>query len=171
MTAPELTDLMQTVQRVQRMLARYYFAPPSAPSPPPPPPVAGAGEEESKGPAAEPEKGSFNIALQDGPGAGQTVAHVHVHVIPRIRGQTAKEEGDGPTDELYERMAAEDGNVGGALWDRGVVEGGVRPVAGGAFPRIEDCDRAARSMEEMEAEAAVFEAVLEEMERENGMSK
>ena len=166
MTAPELTDLMQTVQRVQRMLARYYFAAaPSAPSPPKPEAAAAAAG------AAEPEEGSFNIALQDGPGAGQTVAHVHVHVIPRIRGRTAKEEGDGPTDELYERMAAEDGNVGGALWDRAVVEDGVRPVAGGAFPRIEDCDRAARSMEEMEAEAAVFQAVLEEMERENGTSR
>ena len=173
MTPPELTDLMQTVQRVQRMLARYYFAPPSSP----PPPVAedkeekGAATAAAAAAAAEPEKGSFNIALQDGPGAGQTVAHVHVHVIPRIRGRTAKEEGDGPTDELYERMAAEDGNVGGALWDRGVVEGGVRPVAGGAFPRIEDCDRAARSMEDMAAEAAVFEAVLEEMEREDGTSR
>lgn len=61
--------------------------------------------------------GSFNIAVQDGPEAGQTVPHVHVHVIPRIRDVSAKDTKT-PSDELYEWMAEEKGNVGGALWDR-----------------------------------------------------
>ncbi len=29
---------------------------------------------------------SFNIGINDGPAAGQTVPHVHVHLIPRYRG-------------------------------------------------------------------------------------
>ena len=28
----------------------------------------------------------FNVGVNDGPGAGQTVMHAHVHVIPRFRG-------------------------------------------------------------------------------------
>lgn len=102
LTAPELTDLFQAVQRVQHMLARHYFSLP-APSP----------DEKANGGDDTPEAGSFNIAIQDGVEAGQTVPHLHVHVIPRIRGETEKE--SGPGDQIYEWMAAEDGNVGGAL--------------------------------------------------------
>jgi bis(5'-adenosyl)-triphosphatase len=130
------------------MLARHYFSSPQS----------------SDG---KPEAGSFNIALQDGPEAGQTVPHVHVHVIPRIRGYTAKPgtPGAGGGDELYEKMAREEGNVGGALWDR---EQQQRPRPGGAFPPVEDKDRKARSMEEMVAEAELYRRVLGEMEREEG---
>ncbi|KAI2635322.1 Bis-triphosphatase [Xylaria nigripes] len=135
LSSPELSDLFSTVQRVQRMLAAHYFSP--SPSPP--------------------EAGSFNIAIQDGVEAGQTVPHVHVHVIPRIRGETAKES-DTQGDAIYELMAAEDGNVGGALWDR------ERPKPHGEFPRIEDQDRQPRSMDEMEAEARLYERVLASME-------
>ncbi len=153
LSVTEATDLFQTVQRVQRMLARHYFAE-SAAAPSSPASPAG------------PESGSFNIALQDGPGAGQTVAHVHVHVLPRIRGLSAKGL-ESAGDELYERMAVEDGNVGGALWDTAVrAVLGERPRPGGAFPRIEDCEREPRTLEEMEAEAALFRRVLAEMEEE-----
>jgi bis(5'-adenosyl)-triphosphatase len=153
LSADELTDLFSAVQRVERMLARHYFAPSQSPH--------------SQNPTT-PEAGSFNIALQDGPEAGQTVSHVHVHVIPRIRGYTAKPgmPGGGGGDELYEKMAAEDGNVGGALWDRAHEQ--QRPQPGGGFPPVEDQDRKARGMEEMEDEARVYRAVLEEMEREDG---
>lgn len=160
LSLPEVTDLFATVQRVQRMLARHYF----------PPPV---GEEKQKQkqqpasssptPAPAPPGGAFNIAVQDGPEAGQTVAHVHVHIIPRVSGVSSKPE-DTAGDELYERMASEEGNVGGALWDRQF--GDKRPVAGGAFDRIEDSQRKARSMEEMVAEAEVFRRALREMEEE-----
>ncbi|KAK3294848.1 HIT-like domain-containing protein [Chaetomium fimeti] len=134
LSTPELTDLFTCVQRVQRMLARHYFLPPSNPSPSPtnPPPNSTAPtptntsttptgtptpSRESKGLAATPTDGAFNIAVQDGAEAGQTVAHVHVHVIPRIRGATAKPAST-PSDAVYEQMAAEAGNVGGGLWDR-----------------------------------------------------
>ncbi|GKT47339.1 bis(5'-nucleosyl)-tetraphosphatase [asymmetrical] [Colletotrichum spaethianum] len=136
----EVTDLFTTTQLVQKMLARRYF--PSASSSP-----------------AAPEAGSFNIAVQDGADAGQTVPHVHVHIIPRIPGETGKD-GSGPRDEIYEQMAGEEGNVGGALWDK---ELGKRPKAGGQFATIEDAMRKARSMEEMVEEAKSYRALLEEM--------
>lgn len=113
--------------------------------------------------------GSFNIAIQDGPEAGQTVSHVHVHIIPRIRGITSKPDDGTQADELYERMAGEEGNIGGALWDRGekeVLSSATRPKPGGKFDRIEDSARKARSMEEMEAEADTFRRVLRELEAE-----
>ncbi|KAL2262593.1 hypothetical protein VTK26DRAFT_808 [Humicola hyalothermophila] len=206
----ELTDLFATVQRVQRMLARQYFAaaaPPPPPSPSLPPSSSSSSSTSPTSPtatataataaAASPEQGSFNLALQDGPEAGQTVSHVHVHVIPRIRGSTAKPAST-PSDQIYEDMADEAGNVGGALWDlahaggdgngdgagagagpdsrdgrtgrgkgKGKGEGdGGRPVPGGKFSSIEDADRRARSMAEMEEEAAVYRAVLAAMEAE-----
>ncbi|KAI0890367.1 HIT-like protein [Annulohypoxylon maeteangense] len=155
LAAPELTDLFQAVQRVQHMLARHYFS--------------------STSPSEDtPEAGSFNIAIQDGVEAGQTVPHVHVHVIPRIRGATAKE-GDGPGDRIYKMMAAEEGNVGGALWDRELKnfrpQFGDRPEAGGEFESIEDSERHARSAEEMVAEANMFRGVLEQMEEVEGKSE
>jgi diadenosine tetraphosphate (Ap4A) HIT family hydrolase len=35
----------------------------------------------------------FNVGLNDGPSAGQTVMHAHVHVIPRRRGDVADPRG------------------------------------------------------------------------------
>lgn len=166
LSLPEVTDLFATVQRVQRMLARHYFPADEQKQQP----GSTAGQTTSSAPA--PPGGSFNIAVQDGPEAGQTVAHVHVHVIPRVRGLSSKPE-DTAGDELYERMAREEGNVGGALWDRQQQQqqqpgGGGRPTAGGAFDRIEDSQREARSMEEMVAEAEVFRRALRDMEEEEG---
>ncbi|KAK4210405.1 HIT-like domain-containing protein [Rhypophila decipiens] len=174
LSAVEITDLFSSVQKVQRMLARYYFS------------VAGNNSHhDEKGNGQEEEElcamGSFNIAVQDGPEAGQTVSHVHVHVIPRIKGSTAKDV-ETPSDELYDRMAGEDGNVGGAHWDRlhhrnqnhettrDMDGASRRPEPGGQFPSIEDSQRVARGMEEMEAEAEVFREVLRGMEL-DGMEK
>jgi bis(5'-adenosyl)-triphosphatase len=86
-------------------------------------------------------------------------------VIPRIRGVTAKPGGaNGGGDELYEKMADEDGNVGGAYWDL-ERDGEGRPRPGGSFPGIEDCARVARTMDEMREEARTYRGVLEQMER------
>ncbi|KAI1073684.1 HIT-like domain-containing protein [Whalleya microplaca] len=175
LSAPELTDLFQAVQRIQHMLARHYFnlaASDSQPQSSGPGPTPNG---TSKAPVPDaPEAGSFNIAIQDGLEAGQTVPHVHVHVIPRIRGATAKSEA-GPGDAIYESMAAEAGNVGGALWDEEVARLrktlGERPTAGGGFPRVEDAERHPRSAEQMREEAEVFRGVLEEMGREEREGK
>ena len=69
--------------------------------------------------------------------------HVHVHIIPRTK------ESAGEGDGIYDRLQGEEGNVGGALWDR-------RPVAMGKFPKIEDVDRKPRSAEDMNKEAGIY---------------
>ncbi|KAF5874419.1 putative bis(5 -adenosyl)-triphosphatase protein [Botrytis fragariae] len=84
----ELDDIFSTTQKVQRMLAAYYF------------------------PDQNLTAGSFNIAIQDGPESGQTVPHFHCHVIPRT--QESARIGDG----IYDKLQGEEGNVGGGLWDR-----------------------------------------------------
>lgn len=42
---------------------------------------------------AELHPDGFNIGINDGPAAGQTVAHVHIHLIPRYRGDVADPRG------------------------------------------------------------------------------
>lgn len=130
LTPSETSDLFSTVQLAQRLLARMYF---------PQPQVL--------------ESGSFTVAVQDGPEAGQTVPHVHVHVIPRVKGDLPR------PDDVYEHMAGEKGNIGGALWDQMKD----RPNPGGSLPRIEDDDRGARTAEEMNEEAERYRVALREM--------
>ncbi|TFB03421.1 hypothetical protein CCMA1212_004389, partial [Trichoderma ghanense] len=127
----ETADLFATVQLAQKLLARLYFPDPS-----------------------DPTSGSFTVALQDGAEAGQTIPHVHVHVIPRVKGDM----GDEAMDEIYVHLSSEKANVGGALWDRE-----QRPRPGGRMPRIEDAERNAKTMEEMVEEAERYKAVLGEM--------
>ncbi|XP_060947733.1 bis(5'-adenosyl)-triphosphatase [Limanda limanda] len=45
---------------------------------------------------------SLTIALQDGPEAGQTVKHVHVHVLPRREGDFQR------NDSVYEELQRHD---------------------------------------------------------------
>lgn len=93
------------------------------------------------------QNGGFNVAIQDGIHAGQTVPHVHVHIIPRVKGNT---EGDG----IYAKLQGEEGNVGGAFWDSGI---GRRPKVGKPFEAVSDDQRFVRGDEEMNAEARMFE--------------
>ncbi|KAF4973723.1 hypothetical protein FZEAL_9250 [Fusarium zealandicum] len=127
LTPAETADLFTTVQLIQRLLARVYF------------------------PSPEPEAGSFSVAVQDGADAGQTVPHVHIHVVPRTPGDM------GTPDAVYVKMASEDGNVGGALWDR------ERPRPAGGLRRVDDEDRKPRSNEEMVDEAERYKSILREM--------
>lgn len=137
LSQPEITDLFSTVQKVEHMLAAIYFAPGE--------PSSGT----ASGGAVE-RSGSFNIAIQDGVDAGQTVPHVHCHVIPRPRGQEV-------SDAIYEKMTAEEGNVGGALWDERV---GSRPMPSGQFPKVDDAARKARGKEEMDKEADWYRGLM-----------
>lgn len=131
LNANEVTDLFMTVQKVQKMLAKVYFTP-----------------ETEGGKVGKVEDGAFNVAMQDGISAGQTVPHVHVHIIPRPR--------DSPQgDEIYSRMESEEGNVGGGLWDRS------RPVQGGRFAKPEESERKPRTEEEMIKEADFFREQME----------
>jgi len=75
------------------------------------------------------------FAIQDGAAAGQTVTHVHIHVLPRRDGQFAR------NDEVYDRVEDNEGALG---------EGRERLTQG----MDADEDRRPRSREEMAAEAA-----------------
>lgn len=158
LSAPELTDLMLTVQKVQRLLAHHYFQAKEAPPLPTKHHVPGTRHHVP----APPEDGSFNIAVQDGDGAGQTVPHLHVHVIPRIRNVSSKDDAHAG-DSLYERMAEEEGNVGGALWDEAEQVNGRRPSAGGKFDPIEDGMRTPRDMDDMIEEVEEYKETLREI--------
>ncbi|RAK99232.1 HIT family protein [Aspergillus ibericus CBS 121593] len=126
LTPTETSDLFLTVRRVARMIERVYGA------------------------------SSLNIAIQDGVDAGQSVPHVHAHVIPRRRGDL---DARGGVDAVYELLDGEEGDLRGGLGAGGDGNGG----RGRRFPKVDDEGRVARGMEEMEGEAWML---AREMERE-----
>lgn len=121
----ETSDLFLTVKRVSAMLERVYKA------------------------------DALNVAVQDGVDAGQSVNHVHVHLIPRRKGDL--EHGD----QVYERMDGQEGNLG-TVWEEyevlqgrrrareEMMERGEREIEGGPDG---DAKRVNRTEEEMRKEA------------------
>ena len=73
LSAAEVQDLFLTVQRVSRMVERVFSA------------------------------SSLNIAIQDGVDAGQSVPHVHAHIIPRKKDDLEEK---GGTDAIYGRSTS-----------------------------------------------------------------
>ncbi|KAF2171653.1 hypothetical protein M409DRAFT_63284 [Zasmidium cellare ATCC 36951] len=108
LTQDEIADLFLTVTRIQKTLERVYKA------------------------------DAFNVAVQDGEAAGQTVPHVHCHVIPRTKGDP------GGGDKVHEWLEGEEGDVGRHQRE---------------WPRDED--RKPRGKEEMEREARWLREELE----------
>lgn len=70
LTKEEVSDLFHTAQTISKNLEEYFKA------------------------------SSLSIALQDGPDAGQTVKHVHVHVVPRRPGDFFQ------NDDIYDELEA-----------------------------------------------------------------
>ncbi|XP_071936600.1 bifunctional bis(5'-adenosyl)-triphosphatase/adenylylsulfatase FHIT isoform X3 [Coffea arabica] len=68
LTADETSDLWLTAQKVGSQLESYHKA------------------------------SSLTFAIQDGPQAGQTVPHVHIHIVPRKGGDFEK------NDEIYDAI-------------------------------------------------------------------
>ncbi|XP_074531749.1 bis(5'-adenosyl)-triphosphatase [Halichoeres trimaculatus] len=68
----ELADLFSTTQKVASLVEKHFNA------------------------------SSLTIAIQDGPEAGQTVKHVHVHVLPRKAGDFER------NDSVYEELQKHD---------------------------------------------------------------
>ncbi|CAI5491683.1 unnamed protein product [Closterium sp. Naga37s-1] len=93
------------------------------------------------GQAFEPHHGctSSTYTIQDGPAAGQTVAHVHVHVMPRREGDFV------PNDKIYNEI------------EENEEAKKLRMDA--------EENRPARTMDDMEAEAKELRRVLEEFEK------
>ena len=129
LTPEETADLFLTVQRVSKTISRVYKA------------------------------NALNVAVQDGVEAGQSVPHVHVHVIPR-KGGDMDEKGGG--DAIYGLMDGEEGNLGNAFVEmqrqRDSRRGQRDFVAG------PDADRKPRSEEEMAKEATWL---ADEMRKDN----
>ncbi|PGH20085.1 hypothetical protein AJ80_03735 [Polytolypa hystricis UAMH7299] len=122
LTAEETAQLFLTVRRVGRMVERVYNA------------------------------SSLNIAIQDGIDAGQSVPHVHTHIIPRRRLDLDHR---GGSDAIYEMMDGSEGNIAKRLWER--MEARSR------LPAVDNEAREARSDEEMLEEA---QRLAVEMEKE-----
>ncbi|CAF9932970.1 hypothetical protein IMSHALPRED_009025 [Imshaugia aleurites] len=121
LTHTEVTDLFLTVQRVGRMIERVYNGT------------------------------SLNIAMQDGVEAGQSVPHVHTHIIPRAK---ADLDDRGGSDAIHDMLEGEEGNVGRQLQESYEA----RP----RFPKVDDEVRMPRSKEEMAEEA---QRLAQEMEK------
>ena len=71
LTADESIDYMNTLQLIQKFIIKTYKA------------------------------DALNIAIQDGPEAGQLVPHLHTHIIPRYKT-------DGFGDSIYSKLESED---------------------------------------------------------------
>ena len=93
---------------------------------------------------------SLNIAMQDGLDAGQSVPHVHAHIIPR---KAADTDDKGGKDAIYGMLEGEEGDVGKHLKERD--QG--RPK----FPTVDDSQRRPRTMEEMTKEAEVLASEMD----------
>lgn len=120
LTQAEVTDLFLTVQRVGRMIERVYKAT------------------------------SLNIAIQDGADAGQSVPHVHTHIIPRQRADLDER---GGSDAIYGMMDGEEGDLGRQLQ--------ARSRQRSQFAAVDNEDRKARSEAEMSREAEMLAREME----------
>lgn len=120
LTVPETTDLFQTVSMLSKHLEKIYKA------------------------------DSFNVAIQDGPAAGQSVPHVHAHIIPR----KYKDLGEGPEaeDKIYAMMESDDADLWRAFRQKE-----------GRFP-VPDCERKPRTDLEMKEEADWLRTRIKELE-------
>jgi len=124
LTDEEHADLWATVRVVQDVLRKRYGS--------------GGGQE---GREDGDDSLGFNVAVQDGKAAGQSVPHVHVHVLPRREGDLER------NDDVY----------------RELEEWAPRADLEAKVMRLEvadDEDRKDRTSEQMEAEAASYRALL-----------
>ncbi|WWC60093.1 uncharacterized protein I303_102657 [Kwoniella dejecticola CBS 10117] len=148
----EVSDLFLTVQKVGRGLEQYYKAQ------------------------------ALTVSLQDGASAGQSVPHVHVHILPRH-----STDFDGENDKIYPLLEENEARLKDDL-DLGLdfhlssntqpkesresngtarkttkqPEGTAKTI--GRSWEVSDQDRTPRAMEEMVSEAQAFERFFESLE-------
>lgn len=122
LSTAEVQDLFLTVQRVSRMVERVFHA------------------------------SSLNIAIQDGVDAGQSVPHVHAHIIPRKKDDL---EDKGGTDAIYAMMESDDANLSKQLAEKEAAAAAslAQDERRGRFPAVDNDSRKPRSDDEMRDEA------------------
>lgn len=125
----EYTDLWKTVRAVQQILQQCHA-------------------DDTTATAA------FNVAVQDGRSAGQSVPHVHVHVLPRRAGDLER------NDDIYQELEewapsprAEDDDA----------NNNKKTAAQLHVP--EDADRRDRTPREMAEEALAYRRIAETLKR------
>jgi len=115
LTPSQVSDLWTLAQRVGRMLEVHYRV------------------------------SSLTFAIQDGVEAGQSVPHVHVHVLPRVKGDFE------PNDKVYDALDAGDAGRAGA---------GAEDIVAKKKNDLDE-DRVARSAAEMADEAARYRSYFD----------
>ncbi|KAG2494198.1 hypothetical protein HYH03_007556 [Edaphochlamys debaryana] len=129
LTPQEVTDLWHLAQRVGSAVEAHFGA------------------------------GSLTLAIQDGPLAGQTVPHVHVHVLPRKAGDFPK------NDEVYDAIDRESEQYVKATPPAPAPGAGAGSGSGSGAVAGEkldlDAERVVRSHDDMAAEAAALRALLQ----------
>jgi bis(5'-adenosyl)-triphosphatase len=127
LTPAETSDLFLTVRRIGRMIERLYGAT------------------------------SLNIAVQDGVHAGQSVPHVHAHIIPR------KPADLDPIDAVYHMLDGDEGDVGKAQREAQTdcPADSERAKNRPRFPVVDNEERKPRTAEEMKAEAEMLQREME----------
>ena len=110
----EYDDLWRTVRKVQSVLKQQYKC------------------------------DAFNVAVQDGEGAGQSVPHVHVHILPRYCGDLKR------NDDIYDKLE----------------EWAPRDELSQKKPKLEvpdDAERRDRTVEEMAEEASIYQSLMSQL--------
>lgn len=96
---------------------------------------------------AYPETTAFNVAVQDGRAAGQSVPHVHVHILPRSGGDFER------NDDVYDALEA---------WAPTEAMAASKKPTDIEVP--DDADRVDRTAQQMADEAAMYRKLIEESE-------
>lgn len=97
---------------------------------------------------------AFNVAVQDGRAAGQSVPHVHVHVLPRKGGDFER------NDDVYEEL------------EQWAPRDELRETKmSGTIDVPDDENRVDRTDEMMADEAASYRGILLSVETEEGTCK
>ncbi|KAJ1302693.1 hypothetical protein OPQ81_003009 [Rhizoctonia solani] len=112
LTPEEIADVFSMVQRVGNVVQKHY------------------------------EAEGLTIACQDGPAAGQTVPHVHVHIIPRRFTDFG-----GNNDQVYPILEATEGQLPDHLKTATGEARVPQPI------KVDNEERTPRTLEDMETEA------------------
>ncbi|CAO3661518.1 unnamed protein product [Umbelopsis vinacea] len=112
MTSDEASDLILSAQKIGKVIEKEY------------------------------DGSSLTLAMQDGPQAGQTVPHVHIHIIPRRKGDWAN------NDDVYDEL---DG----------------KKAATAGIKRVDNEERKARSIDDMREEAEKLRPFFDQHQEED----